>query len=102
MADQKDKQIQEAKALQSALEQISARKQQLEKETSALQAEEAETREKVRQLTVRTTEIDSLIGQKSTQLAKIRMEMEHAENEYMACLEAQPSLVHVMKKTGGY
>mmetsp|Transcript_18979 Transcript_18979/g.35597 ORF Transcript_18979/g.35597 Transcript_18979/m.35597 type:complete len:100 (+) Transcript_18979:50-349(+) len=98
MADQKERQIQEARALQQAVADISAKREAVQKEVSDMQAELNEASAKAQQLQQRQSAIAGEISQKSMQLKTIQAEMYKAESEYMACLEAQPSLVHVMKQ----
>ncbi|CAK9045287.1 unnamed protein product [Durusdinium trenchii] len=98
MADQKEKQIQEAKALQKSLEEISAQREAVQQELQAMKEELGQCQEQATQLQGRLTTINQEMTQKSALLKSIQAEMYKAENEYMACLEAQPSLVHVMKQ----
>mmetsp|Transcript_63589 Transcript_63589/g.178953 ORF Transcript_63589/g.178953 Transcript_63589/m.178953 type:complete len:99 (-) Transcript_63589:38-334(-) len=97
MDQQKDKQITEAKALQELLESISSQKDHLEGEAKALEAEEKELVAKAEEHSGTLRGIAQQMQQKSLELGQIRQAMVQKENEYMAFLEAQPSLVHVLR-----
>mmetsp|Transcript_62762 Transcript_62762/g.183570 ORF Transcript_62762/g.183570 Transcript_62762/m.183570 type:complete len:100 (-) Transcript_62762:165-464(-) len=97
MADQKERQIQEARELQQALLDISARKEAVEHDTRTLQEELARDKARVQELQAQYAQLGPLIADKSTRLNQIRQAMYQKESEYMAFLEAQPALVHVLR-----
>eukprot|EP00411_Alexandrium_monilatum_P012384 CAMPEP_0175270664 /NCGR_PEP_ID=MMETSP0093-20121207/45501_1 /TAXON_ID=311494 /ORGANISM="Alexandrium monilatum, Strain CCMP3105" /LENGTH=99 /DNA_ID=CAMNT_0016565379 /DNA_START=84 /DNA_END=383 /DNA_ORIENTATION=- len=98
MADQKEKQIQEAKELQAAIESITSQKDTLEQQCKALKDEQAQGMAKIQELQTKQATIGQEITSKTAKLEEIKQLMYQRESEYMALLEASPTLVSVMKK----
>lgn len=98
MADQKDRQNQEAYDLMHAIEQITAQKGHLQREADAIREAEQATRAQVANLEAELGSIAQEMHRKRDELQRIKDAMFQKESEYMAILEAAPSLVQVLKR----
>mmetsp|Transcript_108196 Transcript_108196/g.170577 ORF Transcript_108196/g.170577 Transcript_108196/m.170577 type:complete len:98 (+) Transcript_108196:63-356(+) len=96
--DQKDAQVQKARELQAAIEQMSQQCDQISAEVNRLQGEYAQNDQTVQQWTKRLHEINAILPQKKQQLQQLTAQQSAEEERYMKMLEATPALVHVLKK----
>eukprot|EP00405_Crypthecodinium_cohnii_P041508 CAMPEP_0206559990 /NCGR_PEP_ID=MMETSP0325_2-20121206/20743_1 /ASSEMBLY_ACC=CAM_ASM_000347 /TAXON_ID=2866 /ORGANISM="Crypthecodinium cohnii, Strain Seligo" /LENGTH=138 /DNA_ID=CAMNT_0054061637 /DNA_START=193 /DNA_END=607 /DNA_ORIENTATION=+ len=93
---QRDHQVEEAKKLVAQLEQIEVESKALKETVQAMEAEQKDLMAKAAPTQARIAAINGEVATKTAELRKIKTAMMTKENEYMAFLEAQPALVHVI------
>lgn len=96
--DQKEQQIEKARELQSTIEQMTTETTRLEDDLRGMGQEQTQIVGQIQQLQARSMQIQAEIGPKQQRLQDISLILQAKEAEYMKILEAQPTLVHVLKK----
>mmetsp|Transcript_68084 Transcript_68084/g.197295 ORF Transcript_68084/g.197295 Transcript_68084/m.197295 type:complete len:102 (-) Transcript_68084:194-499(-) len=97
MPEHKDRQIKEANDLQDSIKRIVAERESVESEVKSLEGQQQEVMAAARELQSRAGQINSELQSKAAALRQIKQAMYVKESEYMAFLEAQPTLAHVMR-----
>mmetsp|Transcript_2463 Transcript_2463/g.5760 ORF Transcript_2463/g.5760 Transcript_2463/m.5760 type:complete len:101 (+) Transcript_2463:87-389(+) len=97
MVEQKERQIEEAKALQASLQEIQQQKDVLEREAADLTSERDRLTARAQELQAKLASVGQQMTDRSMRLNAMKLDMYRKESEYMAFLEAQPSLVHVLR-----
>lgn len=95
---QKDQQITVAKELMVLLEEAQNEAERLKSSIKEMQEEQASIQQAMPPLVARNSEISQLLPQKKAERDRIEHEKKAAESRYMKMLEAEPTLVHVMRK----